>query len=139
MYESLVGWRFLYRGRSSRGVHIALAISLAVALVGGVLTFAMGQPSPIGVLILFVGSLGAICATVLSLFSVFATVSVIGVVLGVAALTVVLSVTSGFQAAFRDKVLGVNAHVIVMKSMSDFGNYRDVEDIARKVPTVSAV
>jgi len=48
------------------------------------------------------------------------------VVLGVAALTVVLSVTSGVQDQIREKILGVNAHVIIMKSSLDFGEYREV-------------
>jgi lipoprotein-releasing system permease protein len=68
-----------------------------------------------------------------SVFSVFTTVSVLGVVLGVAALTVVLAVTTGFQEQFRDKVLGVNAHVIVLKSQSTFAEYRDVMKTAREI------
>jgi lipoprotein-releasing system permease protein len=51
---------------------------------------------------------------------------VLGVALGVAALTIVLAVTSGFQQQFREKVLGVNAHVIVLKSQATFAEYRDV-------------
>ena len=43
------------------------------------------------------------------------TIAVTGVALGVAALLVVLSITTGFQREFRDKVLGVNAHVLIMK------------------------
>src|SRR6202012_2910070 len=35
--------------------------------------------------------------------------------------------TSGFQQSFKQKVLGVNAHVIVMKYGQDFSEYRDVE------------
>src|SRR5205085_10780633 len=53
--------------------------------------------------------------------------------LGVSALTVVLSVTSGFQDQFREKVLGVNAHVIIMKSSTDFAEYREVMETARKI------
>src|SRR5580700_1418697 len=49
-----------------------------------------------------------------------------GVTLGVAALTVVMSVTGGFQEQFREKVLGVNAHVLVLKYSIDFREYRDV-------------
>jgi lipoprotein-releasing system permease protein len=49
-----------------------------------------------------------------------------GVVLGVAALTIVMSVTGGFQDQFREKVLGVNAHVLVLKYSIDFREYRDV-------------
>ncbi|MBC7173254.1 MAG: ABC transporter permease, partial [Polyangiaceae bacterium] len=46
--------------------------------------------------------------------SVITFISITGVALGVAALLSVLSITSGFQQEFRSKVLGVNAHVLVM-------------------------
>jgi len=68
--------------------------------------------------------------SLLSFFTVFVSVSVLGVVLGDAALTIVLGVTSGFKQQFREKVLGVNAHVIVMKSSQDFHEYRDTMDRA---------
>src|SRR5678815_250879 len=76
----------------------------------------------------------------LSLFTVFTSVSVFGVALGVAALTIVLAVTTGFQQQFRDKVLGVNAHVIVLKSQATFAEYRDVMKTAQRIdPEVLAV
>ena len=62
-----------------------------------------------------------------------------GVVLGVAALTIVMSVTGGFQEQFREKVLGVNAHVLVLKYGFDFDNYRDVAKKAAAMPHVTAV
>ena len=49
----------------------------------------------------------------LCFFSVFTAVSTMGVVLGVASLIVVLAVTSGFEHEFQDKVLALNAHLIV--------------------------
>ena len=79
---------------------------------------------------------GMILAVMLGMWSFLSAsiaVAVLGVVLGVAALTVVLSVTTGFQDAFRDKVLGVNAHVIIMKSSTDFAEYREVMDAAREI------
>ncbi len=63
-------------------------------------------------------------------------VSVAGVALGVAALMVVQAVTSGFQRDFRDKVLGVNAHVLVMKYGVDFEEYREVVERTRSLPEV---
>lgn len=138
-YELLIGWRYLYRGKHSRSVVIGLLVSLLIGAVGAYMFLAPGKPSTVGVAILTAGALGTIVFTLLYLFSVFTTVSVVGVVLGVAALTVVLSVTSGFQAQFRDKVLGVNAHVLVMKSTQDFSEYRDIEEMARKIPDVVAV
>ena len=61
--------------------------------------------------------------------------AIIGVALGVAALATVMSVTGGFRAEFREKVLGVNAHVIVLKYSSDFREYREV--IAEKFGEVT--
>jgi len=45
--------------------------------------------------------------------SVISLISVLGVGLGVASLIVVLGVMNGFSQDLRDKILGVNAHVIV--------------------------
>ncbi len=91
-------------------------------------------------LTLVLGLISAAVFTLLAVFSVFTSVSVLGVVLGVAALTIVLAVTTGFQQQFRDKVLGVNAHVIVMKSQATFAEYRDVMETAMQIdPDVIAV
>src|SRR5262249_55212338 len=65
--------------------------------------------------------------------------AILGVTLGVAALATVMSVTGGFQKEFRDKVLGVNAHVLVLKYSTDFREYRDVMDRVAKVPGVTGV
>ncbi len=48
--------------------------------------------------------------------STIALISVLGVCLGVGALVAVVSVTGGFQETFRNKVLGVNSHVLVMSN-----------------------
>ena len=71
-----------------------------------------------------------------SVGTVFAT---IGVALGVAALAIVMSVTGGFQEQFREKVLGVNAHVLVLKYSIDFREYRDVMKKCEKIPGVIGV
>jgi lipoprotein-releasing system permease protein len=71
-----------------------------------------------------------------SIGTVFA---VIGVALGVAALATVMSVTGGFRKEFRDKVLGVNAHVLVLKYSSDFREYRKVMQKVKDVPGVTGV
>lgn len=62
--------------------------------------------------------------------------AILGVTLGVAALATVMSVTGGFQAQFREKVLGVNAHVLVLKYSTDFREYRSIMDQVKKVPGV---
>jgi lipoprotein-releasing system permease protein len=61
-----------------------------------------------------------------SMISTSTALAVGGVALGVAALAAVMSVTSGFQEQFREKVLGVNAHVLVLKYSIDFREYREV-------------
>lgn len=68
--------------------------------------------------------------------SVITFISVSGVALGVAALLSVMSITSGFQAEFQNKVLGVNAHVLVFKYGQDFEEYRSVMSRALEMPEV---
>ena len=65
--------------------------------------------------------------------------AMLGVALGVAALAIVMSVTGGFQEQFREKVLGVNAHVIVLKYAVHFRDYRDVMKKVEGIPGVVAV
>jgi len=65
--------------------------------------------------------------------------AVLGVTLGVAALATVMSVTGGFHKEFREKVLGVNAHVLVLKYSTNFGEYRDIMAEVAKVPGVIGV
>src|SRR5262245_26900864 len=55
---------------------------------------------------------------------------------GVGVLSAVLAVTSGFQTAFREKVLGVNAHLLVLKYGWDFTEYREVINRVRNTPGV---
>jgi len=71
--------------------------------------------------------------------SVITFIAVAGVALGVAALLSVLAITSGFQREFREKVLGVNAHVLVMKYGVDFDEYRDVVQRAEDMEEVAGV
>jgi len=70
----------------------------------------------------------------ISLSTLFA---VIGVALGTAALVAVMSVTGGFRAQFQKKVLGVNGHVIVLRS--PFGDYRSVLSRVSGIPDVLGV
>ncbi len=65
--------------------------------------------------------------------------AILGVTLGVAALAIVMSVTGGFQEQFREKVLGVNAHVLVLKYSIDFREYRDVMKKVEHVPGIIGV
>lgn len=108
-----------------------MAVSALIGLLGGIVFFAVA-PGGLAALALALGMFGTAVFALLYVFSVFTTVSVLGVVFGVAALTVVLSVTTGFQQQFREKVLGVNAHVIITKNSNDFVEYQKVEEMAWK-------
>ncbi len=59
-----------------------------------------------------------------------------GVALGVMALLVVLSVMSGFHEDLRNKILGVNAHVVVLNYTGGIGDY---EGIIRKLEGIEEV
>jgi lipoprotein-releasing system permease protein len=65
--------------------------------------------------------------------------AVLGVALGVGALATVISVTGGFRAQFREKVLGVNAHVLILKYSSDFREYRKLMEQMKNVPGVIGI
>ena len=71
--------------------------------------------------------------------SMITLISIVGVALGVAALLAVLSITTGFENAFRDKVLGVNAHVLVLKYGREFRDYRDVLSTVSDMPEVAGI
>ena len=131
-YEAKIGWRYLYGGKRDRLMMTFAGASLAVALAG-LVTLLVASGNPVGVLMFVIGLISAAVFALLSMFSVFVSVSVLGVALGVAALTTVLAVTTGFQREFRDKVLGVNAHVIVLKSQATFAEYRDVMKTAMEI------
>ena len=125
-----IGWRYLYAGKHDKMMLSLAGACALIAIAGLVMVLTADGSSPAGVITLVVGMLGTVVFSLLAFFTVFVSVSVLGVVLGVAALTIVLGVTSGFKQQFREKVLGVNAHVIVMKSSQDFHEYRDTMDRA---------
>lgn len=132
-YELKVGWRYLYGGKRDK-VMLLLAGIAGLGVVLGSVTLALSHgASPFGVLTLVLSLISVAVFLLMSVFSVFTSVSVLGVVFGVAALTVVLAVTTGFQKQFRDKVLGVNAHVIVLKAQATFAEYRDVMKTAKEI------
>ncbi len=136
-YEAFVGWRYLYRRRQSRLVFILTLVFLAAAIATQVAFFRYHQAT-LGALLTLPTMLLFAVFLLLNVFSVFTTVSIIGVILGVAALVVVSSVTSGFQQSFKQKVLGVNAHVLVLKYGLDFTEYRDIMKKSLAEPHVKA-
>lgn len=132
-YELKIGWRYLYHGRRDKLMQLLALVALVGVAIGVAILLLSHGANPVGVLTLVFSMIAAAAFFLFSVFSVFTSVSVLGVVFGVAALTVVLAVTTGFQKQFRDKVLGVNAHVIVLKSQATFAEYRDVMKTAREI------
>lgn len=64
--------------------------------------------------------------------------SILGVGLGVGALVVVLGVYNGLTTDMRDKILGANAHAIVMAHTPNaFEHASDVAERARKAPHIT--
>jgi lipoprotein-releasing system permease protein len=138
-YEIKIGWRYLYGGKRDRLMLWLSGGSAVLSLIGLAILLATSGGSA-GVLTFVLGLISTAVFGLLAVFSVFTSVSILGVALGVAALTTVLAVTTGFEKEFRDKVLGVNAHVIVLKSQATFAEYRDVMKTAQEIdPDVLAV
>ncbi len=64
-------------------------------------------------------------------------ISIGGVAIGVWALTVVLSVMNGFEGDLKSRILGQNAHGILMKAgQNEFTGWRQVRDQVLSVPGV---
>jgi lipoprotein-releasing system permease protein len=68
--------------------------------------------------------------------SIITFISIAGVALGVTALIVVLSVMTGFEEDLKDKILGTNAHVVVLKSGNEMENYRHIMEKLQGFPGV---
>ena len=69
---------------------------------------------------------------------VISLMSIIGVALGVAALVVVLGVYNGLTTDMRDKILGANAHGIVLSYIPDaFGKNPGLRDEILRTPGVT--
>jgi lipoprotein-releasing system permease protein len=60
--------------------------------------------------------------------SVIGLISILGVIIGVMSLNVVLSVMKGFEDELRDKILGVNAHIVVLSYNGAFEDYKEVKN-----------
>jgi len=77
-------------------------------------------------------------ATRKSFLSTITLISTLGVVLGVTALTAVVSVTGGFQEAYRERVLGVYPHVMLLPTSSRFAEYREVIAVTEAIEGVES-
>jgi len=58
--------------------------------------------------------------------SLITVISVLGVMIGVMTLNVVMAVMSGFEETLRDRLLGINAHVAIVRSGEPMHDYEKV-------------
>ena len=67
-----------------------------------------------------------------------ASISLIAVMLGVAALIIVMSVMNGFRAELFDKIVGLNGHAVVQGYGGKLPDWRRIADETRRIPGVTS-
>ncbi|MFL6858559.1 MAG: lipoprotein-releasing ABC transporter permease subunit [Allosphingosinicella sp.] len=67
-----------------------------------------------------------------------ASISLVAVMLGVAALIIVMSVMNGFRAELFDKIIGLNGHAVVQGYGGRLPGWREVVEQARRTPGVTS-
>ena len=67
-----------------------------------------------------------------------ASISLIAVALGVAALIIVMSVMNGFRAELFDKIVGLNGHAVVVGIDGRLSGWQQIADTAKKTPGVTS-
>jgi lipoprotein-releasing system permease protein len=67
-----------------------------------------------------------------------ASISLVAVALGVAALIIVMSVMNGFRAELFDKIVGLNGHAVVQSYNGRLSNWQQIADQAQKTPGVTS-
>jgi lipoprotein-releasing system permease protein len=70
--------------------------------------------------------------------SVITFISIAGIFLGVAALIIVLAVMNGFETDLRNKILGINSHIVLMEYNGAMKQYSQVIKDIENVPGVLA-
>ena len=67
-----------------------------------------------------------------------ASISLVAVMLGVAALIIVMSVMNGFRAELFDKVVGLNGHAVIQGYGGRLENWQEIANLARRTPGVTS-
>jgi lipoprotein-releasing system permease protein len=68
-----------------------------------------------------------------------ASISLVAVALGVAALIIVMSVMNGFRAELFDKIVGLNGHAVVQGFNGQLNNWQKLAEEAKRTPGVTSV
>jgi lipoprotein-releasing system permease protein len=69
--------------------------------------------------------------------SIITVISIVGVMVGVMTLIVVLAVMSGFEKTLKEKILGTQAHLVLLKASQEGMDH--YEEVAKKVQEVKGV
>ncbi len=133
-YEHFVGWRIVMRPTAPPKRVWPAFVILGVAGIGAV-AMVLGLRSAFIAVIVAVCTLVAMVLLLLRRFAVSATLSIVGIAIGVSALIVVQSVATGFQHEFERRVLGVYAHINVTRAYG-ISEYRRFESYLRTVEGV---
>jgi lipoprotein-releasing system permease protein len=71
--------------------------------------------------------------------SLITVISVLGVMIGVMTLNVVMAVMTGFEETLRDRLLGINAHIALLKSGDQLSEYEElVKQVVKQEGVVAA-
>jgi lipoprotein-releasing system permease protein len=70
--------------------------------------------------------------------SIITFISTAGVTLGVMALIIVLAVMTGFERDLKEKILGTNAHLVIIRSGAPMDNYKNIMEQLKRLPGVEA-
>ncbi len=71
--------------------------------------------------------------------SIISLISVAGVMVGVMALIVVMAVMAGFSDGLRDKILGINSHIVVQQLGGEISDPEALTATLKTIPGVTAI
>lgn len=134
-FEHTIGMRVVRRQGGTPFRAIPVVVASVIALVG-IAMMLMGFRSAAVAVIVALATLAVLVLTVVQLFAVSASLSIVGIAIGVAALLVVQSVSTGFQHEFERRVLSVYAHINVTRTFG-IREYRRFESYLRTVDRVA--
>ena len=155
-FESLVGWRYLFRkdrrprvllaGLSALLIGIACIVwsVYAIKSAGGTLQL-MGMAPSVERNILYVGVGFCVVGCVVGLFgalyyrmTIFSAFSTFMVMIGVAEVVLVLGIMSGLHSDLRNNIVSSDAHVQIVpqRAGQHIGDYRAITELAAKTTGV---
>ena len=154
--EWFLAWRYLRETQRRSRVMLVVGLSIGgVALLLWILSLILNLPALVGrvpggsatirglqaatLICVMLSYLVSFMGILLLNFSLFTSISILGVFLGTAALVVVLSVMGGFEHDLRQKILGTTAHVTISRHKSAFTDYRSVVQKVSRLPDVRAL